>query len=232
MSVTNISDHKSAASWNVTSSCLFWSLPYHIVNCAWVLCHFKQEMFLVEALSSLAYTIGTTSKHQKATWPELYRMLIVFLHIVVWHMSVHSLARGYMLDHAMLSKTAQKRIYTESCEKFYVVNDRTHNKGSMHVYWRSNPTCMKECFKRKPIIIAKISLIKWAVNEYHWPTRASSCCRRQNTSIIMTEKYKLTFKTIGGWQTFFFFFKFFFIVYKHDFFISKTGFLVLSQTDI
>ncbi len=40
------------------------------------------------ALTILAYTTGTTSKHQRAMWPELYWKLIVFLHIVVWHMKV------------------------------------------------------------------------------------------------------------------------------------------------
>ncbi len=31
---------------------------------------------------------GNTSKHQRATWPGLYRQLIDFLRIVVWHMRV------------------------------------------------------------------------------------------------------------------------------------------------
>ncbi len=38
----------------------------------------------------LAYTAGTTSIHQRATGPELYRKLIVFQHIVMWHMRVFS----------------------------------------------------------------------------------------------------------------------------------------------
>ncbi len=41
-------------------------------------------------MKTLAYTTGTTCKHQRATWPELYRKLIVFLHIVVWHIRVFS----------------------------------------------------------------------------------------------------------------------------------------------
>ncbi len=76
----------TAPSWNVTLSCLYSSLPYHVVNCACILHHFKQESSLVEDLASLAYTTGTTSKHQRATWPELYRKLIVFLCIVVWEL--------------------------------------------------------------------------------------------------------------------------------------------------
>ncbi len=41
-------------------------------------------------VKTLAYTIGTTSKHQRATWPELYPKSIVFLRIVAWHMRVFS----------------------------------------------------------------------------------------------------------------------------------------------
>ncbi len=39
---------------------------------------------------TLAYTTGTTSKHQRATWPELYPKSIVFLRIIAWHMRVFS----------------------------------------------------------------------------------------------------------------------------------------------
>ncbi len=41
-------------------------------------------------VKTLAYTTGTTFKHQRATWPELYRKLILFLCIVVWHMRMLS----------------------------------------------------------------------------------------------------------------------------------------------
>ncbi len=41
-------------------------------------------------VKTLAYTTGTTSKHQRATWPELYPKSIIFLRIVVWHMRVFS----------------------------------------------------------------------------------------------------------------------------------------------
>ncbi len=37
---------------------------------------------------SLAFITGTTSKHQRVMWPELYRKLIEFPYIVVWHLSV------------------------------------------------------------------------------------------------------------------------------------------------
>ncbi len=40
------------------------------------------------AHNTLAYTTATTSKHQRATWPELCWKLIVFLRIVMWHMKV------------------------------------------------------------------------------------------------------------------------------------------------
>ncbi len=61
-----------------------------------------QELHTLAQLCSwvetfLAFATGTTSKHQRVTWPGLYRKLIEFLHIVVWHMSVHSLGRGHMI---------------------------------------------------------------------------------------------------------------------------------------
>ncbi len=37
---------------------------------------------------TLRETTGTNPKHQRVTWPELYRKLIAFLRIVVWHMRV------------------------------------------------------------------------------------------------------------------------------------------------
>ncbi len=37
------------------------------------------------------------TKHQRVTWPGVYRKLIELLHIVVYHMSVHSLARGQVI---------------------------------------------------------------------------------------------------------------------------------------
>ncbi len=43
---------------------------------------------LRDNMSSLAFATGTTSKHQRVTWPRLYRKLIEFLRIVVWHMRV------------------------------------------------------------------------------------------------------------------------------------------------
>ncbi len=41
-------------------------------------------------VKTFVYTTGTTSKHQRATWPELYSKSIVFLRIVAWHMRVFS----------------------------------------------------------------------------------------------------------------------------------------------
>ncbi len=37
---------------------------------------------------SLAFATGTTSEHQRVMWPGIYRKLIEFLRIVVWHMKV------------------------------------------------------------------------------------------------------------------------------------------------
>ncbi len=48
------------------------------------------KILLALLVKTLAYTSGTTSKHQRATWPELYPKSIVFLRIVAWHMKVFS----------------------------------------------------------------------------------------------------------------------------------------------
>ncbi len=74
----------------------------------------KQEISLVEDLASLAQTTGTTSKHQRVTWPELYRKLIVFLSIVMRHINVNSLDRGYVIKVWLGSSGVQKtHFYTE-----------------------------------------------------------------------------------------------------------------------
>ncbi len=42
------------------------------------------------AVTTFTYTTGTTSKHQRTTWHELYPKSIIFLRIVAWHMRVFS----------------------------------------------------------------------------------------------------------------------------------------------
>ncbi len=104
-------DPKSAAAtWNETSSCLLPShLAAHVVNCACILHHlWTFEGIARTYMKTLAYTTGTTSKHQRAMWPELYPKSIVFLRIVAWHMSVLSLAQCLRLRCRMLQRY-QKR---------------------------------------------------------------------------------------------------------------------------
>ncbi len=64
----------AAARWNATSSCFHSShLQHHVVNCTCVLHHFMNfEDIARSAMKTLAYTTGTTSKHQRTTWHELY----------------------------------------------------------------------------------------------------------------------------------------------------------------
>ncbi len=59
-----------------------------------VIWHPSSVVFL--CWTSLAFATGTTSKHQRVTWPGLYRYrkLIEFL---LCHMSIRSLARGHMV---------------------------------------------------------------------------------------------------------------------------------------
>ncbi len=87
----------AAASWNVTSSCLL-SSHFAIPRGQLRMCiaSFYELLKILLALhmwtvvKTLVYTTGTTSKHQRTTWPELYPKSIVFLHIVAWHMKVFS----------------------------------------------------------------------------------------------------------------------------------------------
>ncbi len=64
-----------------------WSQSLGRYNCEnWIRnrCTLAQSCSCVEP--SLAFATGTTSKHQRITWPLLYRKLIERLRIVVWHM--------------------------------------------------------------------------------------------------------------------------------------------------
>ncbi len=83
----------AAASWNSTSSCLLSShhtIPHDQLRMR--IASFYEPLKISPALHTWtvvkthAYTTGTTSKHQRATWPELYPKSIVFLRIVAWHM--------------------------------------------------------------------------------------------------------------------------------------------------
>ncbi len=104
MSVTKILDHKNLnllhqVEMRLRHVYFHHVLPYHLDNWACVLHHFMKHLkislalhmwrplhTLLELLLNITYTTGTTSKHQRATWSELYRKLIVFQRIVVWHM--------------------------------------------------------------------------------------------------------------------------------------------------
>ncbi len=68
------------------------TLQYHVVNCICILHHFMKLEDIARSayVKTLAYTTGTTSKHQRATWPELYPKSILFIRIVAWHMRVFS----------------------------------------------------------------------------------------------------------------------------------------------
>ncbi len=77
------------------------------------------KILLALLVKTLAYTTGTTSKHQRATWPELYPKSIVFLRIVAWHMSVLSLAQCLKLRCRMLwryQKSSKKCISISNFE--------------------------------------------------------------------------------------------------------------------
>ncbi len=107
----------AASSWNVTSSCLLSShLATYMVNCACVLHHFMNffEDIAHAYVKTLAYTTGTTSKHQRATWLELYPKAIVFLRIVAWHMRVSANLQhvwGYGVGCCDVVKNVAKNVF-------------------------------------------------------------------------------------------------------------------------
>ncbi len=98
------------------------TLPYHMVICTCILRHFKY------ANKILAYTTGTTSKHQRATWPELIIQVtwlfisnvnIIPMHCSVAYESVLSLAQCLRLLCRMLrryQKRSKKCISTSNFE--------------------------------------------------------------------------------------------------------------------
>ncbi len=87
------------------------------------------------ALPILAYTTGTTSKHQRVMWPELYWRLIVFLRIVVWHMRVSArllYVWGYGAGCCGVSKNVAKMHFYFEYFKICFPNIVTANR------WRCN----------------------------------------------------------------------------------------------
>ncbi len=96
MSVMKISENKCTRIkilQHVPSSCLFLShfaIPHGHLHMHILSFYTIVEEHASSAHETIAYTTGTTSKHQRVTWPELYQKSIVFLRIVVWHMRVFS----------------------------------------------------------------------------------------------------------------------------------------------
>ncbi len=86
------------------------TLQHYIVNCACILHNFMNFWrYRSICMKTLAYTTGTTSKHQRATWPELYPKSIVFLRIVAWHMRVFSRLLNVWGYCAVMLRCYQKR---------------------------------------------------------------------------------------------------------------------------
>ncbi len=139
MFVTRISENKSTRIkllQHVASSCLFLShfaIPRGHLHMRITSFYAIVEEHASSAHETLAYTIGTTSKHQRVTWPELYRKLIVFIRIVVWHMSVCSLAT--CLRCCDVVKNAAKNVFLIQILKIHFQIIVTANRWwcNMHV---------------------------------------------------------------------------------------------------
>ncbi len=84
----------AAASWNATSVMFTFITPCNTTHMRITLFYELLKISLTlhtwTVVKTLVYTTGTTFKHQRTRWPELYRKLIVFLRIVVWYMRVFS----------------------------------------------------------------------------------------------------------------------------------------------
>ncbi len=102
MSVTKISGHtcseikSTAASWNVTLSCLFSSLP-----CTCILCHFKQEIFplidlsLVSIIQTNLPLQGLDSEYAThADWVTETNLSLAILAYTTWYGHCHLVCRG------------------------------------------------------------------------------------------------------------------------------------------
>ncbi len=95
------------------------------------------KILLALLVNTFAYTTGTTFKHQRATWPELYPKSIVFLRIVACHMSVLSLAQCLRLQSRMLrryQKRSKKLISTLNFETSLLSNV-TAKKSIRNMYF-------------------------------------------------------------------------------------------------
>ncbi len=102
--------------------------------CMCITSFLKQEISPEEDLTSLAQITGTTSKHQSYKWPELYRMLIVFLDIVMWHISVNSLLEVMWLECSLSPVMWQKQISMPNFET-YLHQNVTANKRICNMHF-------------------------------------------------------------------------------------------------
>ncbi len=120
MSVKEIEPKSAAASWNSTLSCLLSSHLHGQLRMQVASFYEFLKILLAVLVKTLAYTTGTTSKHQRATSPELYPKSIVFLRIVAWHMGVFSHLPnvwGYSAGCCnVIKNAAKKRISTSNFE--------------------------------------------------------------------------------------------------------------------
>ncbi len=93
MSVTKISDHQNLnllqqVEMRLHHVYFHHTLPYHVGNCACILHHFMKLLKMSLALHTWRPLHTLLELLLNIKEPELYRKLIVFLHIVVWHMRV------------------------------------------------------------------------------------------------------------------------------------------------
>ncbi len=92
------------------------------------------KISLALLVKTLAYTTGTTSKHQRAMWPELYPKSIVFPCIVAWHMSVLLLAQCLRLRCRMLRRYQKRSKKTHFFFEFWNFLTTECNGQETHVF--------------------------------------------------------------------------------------------------
>ncbi len=127
---------------------------HHTSNTTWSTVHADciilwtfEAISLALLVKTLTYTTGTTSKHQRAMWPELYPKSILFLHIVAWHMSVPSLVHCLRLWCRMLrryQKRSKKHISTLISSHRKAALSDLHEKNAFFAFPSRNAILITE----------------------------------------------------------------------------------------
>ncbi len=144
---------------NITTTCTFTTLA--------------QSCSCIEP--SLAFATGTTSKHQRVKWPGLYRKIIEFLRIVVWHMRVYArllevtwleCVHIHELVHHVINQSSPRTGNTSPEKHKMAVRRSWPNFGSMRIW---------KCHTSEKAVVSILSMLVFMpmilLHRYDSPTR-------------------------------------------------------------